>query len=395
MRARRAVTAAVAGGLVWSIAWPASAQDVRIQIKVDPAVAQEIKQQVKSVIRDAKDSDLAREISQAVQEAIAETTRALPALASLDSLEKLDRLKYAAKDGWQDRNFRAEQTARETRTLQLGANGSLDLKNITGDIIVNAGSGRDTVVEIVRHSRGRTDEDAKQGLDRVKVDVTTRGDRASVEAMYPSENRPPYSVSVSYTVTAPAGTRVSVSSTSGDVAVKGITGDVSVNVVSGGIKVADGNVSSATTISGDVTATNIASTGTFTVSTVSGDTTLDHIKCRRLSAGVVSGAVVARDVTCDNAELKSISGSVEYSGPLAKSGHYDFQTHSGGVKLTVSGSVGFDLQASTFSGQIRLDPPLELQHASVTRRSARGTVGDGAAVVTATAFSGDVVIVKK
>jgi hypothetical protein len=57
--------------------------------------------------------------------------------------------------------------------------------------------------------------------------------------------------------------------------------------------------------------------------------------------------------------------------------------------------VGFDLQASTFSGQIRLEPPLQLQGASLTRRSARGTVGDGGAVVTATAFSGDVVIVKK
>jgi hypothetical protein len=65
------------------------------------------------------------------------------------------------------------------------------------------------------------------------------------------------------------------------------------------------------------------------------------------------------------------------------------------VKFALSGSVGFDLQASTFSGQIRLEPPLQLQGASLTRRSARGTVGDGGAVVTATAFSGDVVIVKK
>lgn len=390
-RVSRAVTTALAGGLVWSVAAPVFAQDVRVQVKVDRAVVKEIQK----AVRDAADSDLGRQIAEAVQEAVEATTRALPALKNLDSLDKLEKLKYAVKSDWQDRNFRSEQTARETRTIQLGANGSLDLKNVSGDVVVNAGSGRDTVIEIVRHARGRTDADAKTGLDRVKVDVTTRGDRATVEANYPSENRPPYSVSVNYTVTTPAGTRVSVSSTSGDVTVKGITGDVSVNVVSGSIKVNDGNVSSATTISGDVTATNITSSGTFTVSTVSGDTTLDHIKCRRLSAGVVSGEVVARDITCDNAELKSISGSVEYAGPLARSGHYDFQTHSGGVKLTVSGSVGFDLQANTFSGQIRLEPPLQLEHATISRRSARGTVGDGGAVVSATAFSGDVVIVKK
>ena len=105
--------------------------------------------------------------------------------------------------------------------------------------------------------------------------------------------------------------------------------------------------------------------------------------------------VTAHDVTSSGAGLKSMSGDVDYSGPLARGGRYELQTHSGSTRLTVTGSVGFDLQASTFSGQIHLEPPLQLQGASLTRRSARGTVGDGGASVVATTFSGDVVIVKK
>jgi DUF4097 and DUF4098 domain-containing protein YvlB len=362
---------------------PASAQEIRVRVKVDPAVVDE----VRAAIQDAINSDIGREIAEALRDAARDTRRAMPAL---------ERMADAAAAGWQDRNFRVEQRDSETKTLQLGANGSLELKNVSGNITVTAGSGRDTTVQIVRLSKGRTEADAKLGLDRVKVQVDARGDRATVDATYTNENRPPYSVNVDYTVTAPAGTRLTVRSVSGNATVKGITGDVSVDVVSGGIRITDaGNVSSVTAISGDVQITNANVNGSMNVSTVSGTMTLDQIKCRRLSGSVISGEVHAKDIACDNAELKSLSGSVDYTGPLTKSGRYELQTHSGNVHVTITGSVGFELQASTFSGQVRLDPPLELQRSTMTRKSARGTVGDGSAVVTATAFSGDVVITKK
>ncbi len=295
MRAETVVRVTTACGLALAMAAPALAQDVRVQVKIDPAVVQEIK----DIIRDASRSDMGREIGDAVRDAVRETTRALPEVSAL-----------MPSGGWQDRNFRAEQKDSQTKTAAIGANGSLDLKNVSGDVIVNAGGGRDATIEIVRVSHGRTDADAKTGLDRVHVDVTTRSDRTTVEAVYPSENRPPYSVSINYTVTAPAGTRVNVSSVSGDVSVKGITGDVAVSVISGGIRLDNANVSSATTISGDVTGTHLSTTGAMTISSVSGTTTLTQIKCKRLSASVVSGDVIARDVTCDNAELKNISGDV-------------------------------------------------------------------------------------
>jgi DUF4097 and DUF4098 domain-containing protein YvlB len=361
---------------------PARAQDVRVQVKIDPAVVAELRLALKDVVN----SDVGREIGAAVRDAMRETTRALPAMAEMGA---------AAAGGWQDRNFRVEQQDTEKRTLSLGQNGSLELKNISGDITVAAGTGRDTTIEIVRKSRGRTDADAKLGLEQVKVEIDARGERATVEARYPNQTHQVYSVSVFYTVTAPAGTHITIKSISGEASVKGIKSDTSVDVISGGIHVTDGGVSSATTISGDVTLANVSTDGTLNVGSVSGDVKLDQVKCRRLSSSVISGTVTAHDITCSSAELKSMSGDVDYSGPLAKGGRYELQTHSGDTRLTVTGNVGFDLQASTFSGQIRIEPPLQLQGASLTRRSARGTVGDGSASVVATAFSGDVVIVKK
>lgn len=383
MRRHKVVGWAMACVAILSLTTLTSAQEIRVRVKVDRAVVDE----VRAAIQDAIDSDVGREIADAIRDAARETRRTIPELA---------RIADAAAAGWQDRNYRFEQKDTETKTLQLGANGSLELRNVSGNMTVTAGSGRDTTIQILRTSKGRTDADAKLGLDRVKVEVDARGDRATVEPKYPNENRPPYSVNVDYTVTAPAGTRLTIKSVSGNATVKGINGEVSVDVVSGEIRVTDaGNVSSVTAISGDVQITNASVNGSMNVSTVSGTMTLDQIKCRRLSGSVISGEVHAKDIACDNAELKSLSGSVDYTGALAKSGRYDLQTHSGNVHVTVTGSVGFELQASTFSGQVRLDPPLQLQRSTLTRKSARGTVGDGSAVVTATAFSGDVVITKK
>ena len=70
-------------------------------------------------------------------------------------------------------------------------------------------------MEIVRISRGKTEADAKAGLEKVAVDVAVRGERATVETKYPEDLHPDYAVSVAYNVTAPAGTKVSLDSIGG------------------------------------------------------------------------------------------------------------------------------------------------------------------------------------
>ena len=76
------------------------------------------------------------------------------------------------------------------------------------------------------------------------------------------------------------------------------------------------------------------------------------------------------------------------------------QTHRGNIRFVPSGEPGFDLEAMTFSGDLRTDfvlkmlEPLAGRPAGRPLRLLRGTVGNAAALVMASSFSGNVLIVK-
>jgi hypothetical protein len=92
---------------------------------------------------------------------------------------------------------------------------------------------------------------------------------------------------------------------------------------------------------------------------------------------------------------------IEYSGRLARSGRYDMQSHSGDIRLVPTGNPGFDVDANTFSGDIRADFQLragaQLTNGGDRRggnRSLRGAVGDASAVLTLRSFNGDIIITR-
>ena len=297
--------------------------------------------------------------------------------------------------GWagdvEQREFRAEVSDRQSHSLALGANGWLELKTVSGDVTVVAGSGPNVALEVVRVARGRTDEDARQGLAEVRATVDHQGERATVTAVYTKRERPPYSVDVSYTVTAPPGTRVTASSVSGEVTVRRLQGEVVATSVSGDVVVSEGSRATAKSVSGDISVVDVKGDGVFAGS-VSGDVRLDGIAASRLDAQSVSGEVIATRTAAVRSALKSVSGDIEYQGAIARGGRYELQSHSGDVRVRAEGPAGFELEVSTFSGTLRTEPAAVLRAATTSRRSLRGTVGDGSAVVVATTFSGDVTI---
>lgn len=307
---------------------------------------------------------------------------------------------------YQGRDNREEQTERLTRTLKVGSNGTIDISNIAGDIVVTAGGGSDAKLDAVKTARGRTVEDAREMLQLVQVDITERGNRAEVRTRYPrgdqwrQQNRRNVNVSVAYTVTAPAGTRMIVNSISGDISTTDIKGDISLESVSGSIRIHNGGrVAAAKSVSGSIEISDTAIEGALDVSSVSGAVRLRGVKVGRLAAGSVSGDVVIEDVDCDNAEAKSVSGNVSFSGPLARNGRYELQSHSGGIRMAVAGGAGFELEATSFSGSVRSDLEIRTPDAERTsgrrQRSLRGVHGDGSAVLDLTTFSGSIVITRR
>lgn len=288
-----------------------------------------------------------------------------------------------------------DATDRQTRVLPLGPTGFLELKNISGDITITAGSGRDVQVEIVRTARGRSADEARRSLDMVTVAVDQQGERASIAVEYPRERRMNLRVDVAYIVTAPAGTRITANSVSGNVQVRDIKGELTASVVSGSIAISRAErLSAVRTVSGDITLANLANRAGVTAGTVSGRIVVDDSSATRLDVDAVSGAVAVRNASVERASVRTLSGGVEFTGALAKGGRYEFQSHSGDVRLVTSGA-GFMLQASSFSGSIRPDPGVTLKDVSAAPRSLRGTVGDGSAVIVATTFSGNVAIGRK
>ena len=65
--------------------------------------------------------------------------------------------------------------------------------------------------------------------------------------------------------------------------------------------------------------------------------------------------------------------------------------HAGTVRVTLSDEVGFEFDASSFSGSIDAQLPIT-GGGRKSRRSVRGTVGDGSARLEVSSFSGDIII---
>jgi DUF4097 and DUF4098 domain-containing protein YvlB len=334
---------------------------------------------------------------------------AAPSIAGSDQLDGT-RLRARAKvrNDWaaryQDSRHGPEVTERFSRTVRIGRTGSFELSNISGSVTVTGGNGEEVRIEAVKRARARDESNAKTLLDELRIEVTELPNRVEVRTVYP-RNRRNYSGSVDYTITMPAGASASVRTVSGDVRVTNVKGELRAESVSGSVLTSGATrLSLVKSVSGDVEVTDAAADGDVSVSTVSGNLTARGVKARALDLGTVSGDVVITNVTCDRATVKTVSGNVEYSGPLVRTGRYEMSAHSGSVRLAVTSTSGFELEATTFNGDVRSDFPLTLRAGmgeSGSRkgprlnRSIRGSYGDAGAIVSLKSFSGDIVITKQ
>jgi hypothetical protein len=294
-----------------------------------------------------------------------------------------------------------EQVERTTRTLRVGASGEVLLSNISGDIVVTRGGGSEASIEIVKTARSRGGDDPRELLQLVQVEVIERSGRAEVRARYPQgeerNNRRNINVQVAFNVAVPAGVRIRASSISGSITTRDVAGGVVVETVSGSVRVSNGGrTASAKSISGNVEVTDTDFDGSVDASSASGSVVVRRVKARQLTLGSISGNVELEDVECQQLEGQSISGNVRFSGPVARGGRYELNSHSGNVSVALGGSAGFEVEATSFSGSIRSDFSFGSDSGqSRPRRSIRGVHGDGSAVLDLNTFSGSIIISKQ
>ena len=297
-----------------------------------------------------------------------------------------------------------EQTEPFTGTYKIDANGAIDLNQIAGDVRVTVGKGGEVRIEAIKRVRHRDPEEAKRILSGMRVEVSQVGGRLEIRTVYPrmTGNRN-FNGSVDYTIVVPQSVAVAVKTISGTVAVTGVQGEVRAETISGDVEViSTPNLAFAKTVSGDVRARDI-SAGSLTLGTVSGTVIATALKVRTLEAGTVSGDVRLSDLQVERLMAKTLSGNIAFDGTLARGGRYEFNAHSGNVRLTLPGNTGgFELDATTFSGSVRSDFPVTLRSAGpaddrrpAANRSIHGTYGDAGSILSLRSFSGTVVITKR
>lgn len=297
---------------------------------------------------------------------------------------------------YQGRDRGREQTDRFSRKARLGRDGRFTLENISGNVTVTGGTGDEVSIDAVKRTRGPASE-----LASVQINVDERPGRVDVRTDHTARND---RVSVDFTITVPATAGVELKSVSGNVKVTNVQGPVRAETISGSITTASTpKLAFAKTVSGDVDLGSGSTDTDLTASSVSGNVRARDLKARSLDLGTVSGDLVLSNVASGRIGVHSVSGSVEYSGPLEKSGRYDLNSHSGTIRLALSTDVGFELNANSFSGSIRSDIPVTLGPTSARDdrrrfgpgRSTHAVFGDGSASLNVRTFSGDIVITKR
>jgi DUF4097 and DUF4098 domain-containing protein YvlB len=260
--------------------------------------------------------------------------------------------------------------------VSFDARGTVILNCPDGDIIVTSGGANEIRV------RARTESGA--------IRFTSTGSRAILE---PAAGR--RCSDGRYEVTVPAGARVSASSWSGSVSLRGVRGDADIHSQSADVTVRDaGGRLDVETLSGDVTVQGVASD--VAIHTVNGDVMLTGAR-GDVELETVSGDLTLRDINAKQVRTHTTSGDVSFAGQIQGDGRYEFNTHSGDVHLMLPPDVGAQLSISTFNGSIDSDFPITLragEHGIGANQAKRlnFTLGQGSARIVAGTFSGEITI---
>ena len=286
----------------------------------------------------------------------------------------------------------AEVTEPFSRTLTLGRNGTFELTNPSGDIVITGGRGDQLRIDAVKRARQQDEAEARRLLTAIEIDVAERTGLVQVRTLFPRARN--WSGGVDYTVTLPDSASVVVRGVSGNVRVTNIGGDLRADTVSGDLAVTNvRRLRSVRAVSGDVEISQAEGQDT-TAGTVSGSVTVRGLKAQGMTVESVSGDIRMSDAEIDRVRLRTVSGDVDFAGRLARGGRYEMESHSGDIRVQSDG--GFDLEASTFSGGLQSNVQLRGETNDGGRgrpnRVLRGTRGDAGAILTLRTFSGDVTV---
>jgi Toastrack DUF4097 len=220
------------------------------------------------------------------------------------------------------------------RKIPLGMEGALRIVNMVGSVVVH-GWGKDTVM--VRGTLGAGDNFYMGG--------GYTGAKMFVEAVNDRDPKP-----ARLEVWVPTRVRLWVKTATANIDVSGVDGGLDLYVVSGTIDVT-GNPRelNAEAIDGDIHITGSppwvrgkSATGTIVFQGASSDAAFS----------TVSGAVKVDGGVFERTKIETVTGNINFSGQLDRSGAFDFDTHSGTIDIAIPDKTAASFSVVTIAGGI-------------------------------------------
>jgi len=291
-------------------------------------------------------------------------------------------------------------TERFSRTAHLDQNGTFDLTNVTGDIVITGTTGRDVSIEAVKRVQRPNPRAARVLLAMIDIQVTEQANRLEVRTIVPRPRNFPGSVE--FTVSVPEDASVIVKTITGSIRASNVKGELRADTVVGSISVSGvRKLAALKCVTGDVEITDAGADDPVTASTVSGNVIVRGLRARAVQLTSVSGNIHIEDAQIERMMVKTVQGNLDYAGELARSGRYEFNSHSGDIRLVLSGNTGFEVLANTFSGTVRSDFTFNRGRSGAEGagvqgpRTVRGAFGDASAMVALRAFSGNISLARR
>ena len=220
------------------------------------------------------------------------------------------------------------------RKIPLGMEGALRIVNMVGSVVVH-GWDKDTV--LVRGTLGAGDNFLMGG--------GYTGAKMFVESVNDRDPKP-----TRLEVWVPARVRLWVKTATANIDVSGVDGGLDLYVVSGTIDVTgDPHELNAEAIDGDIHITGSppwvrgkSASGTIVFQGASSDAAFS----------TVSGAVKVEGGVFERTKIETVTGNINFSGRLDRSGAFDFDTHSGTIDIAIPDKTAASFSVVTIAGSI-------------------------------------------
>jgi hypothetical protein len=264
----------------------------------------------------------------------------------------------------------AGQAPQTDTTFAVAQGARLRMNNQGGDIVVRAWD-RSQIRIQANHSRRTSVEIAQNGA---VIDVRGRSSRGAAGNM------------VDYQVTVPSWMALELGGMYAYVDVEGVRGSVIAQTLEGDITVKGGADVKAHSTSGKISVEGAR--GRVEVNSTSEDVRVADVQ-GDVFVEALSGDIRLQGIRARIVEAETLSGDLIYDGTIVDGGRYSFLTHSGDISLSVADGTNAVISTAIGSGDVRASFALPTSERPGRRRQSF-RMGSGSAAVEAETFSGDV-----